>query len=490
MASASEHAVIVLSAIIPQRKDLLEKALMHLTPSHFPERVQQMMFTFLERYAEKTAQVMPDYYLDDLLRGKESGQIQLYTESYALYAERTVTDSDFIWSVSQLRELAAEKATGEVITEAMEILKNGKTDKTGETLKGHLEARTHILEAFSAIDRDLTMQESPEGDLKDETADILEEYAIQKAAMERGTTGGVFFGIHELDKVTGGMHKGELILAAGYSSDGKTTLCTQAAWSAAVEQGKNVVFLTTETLRPQVRRKIISRHSKLPIFGLPAGLNTRDIKAGTLKPADELKYVEVVNDLTKNPAYGRIYIAQVPRSSTMTSIEQRLYRIQQMFNIDLVVMDYLALMVSDRARQTTREELAAIIKDAKVLSTTFNDGIGVPFMSPWQVSRAARENAEKAGEYSSASLSETAEATNSADLIVSLLAPTDNNSRYAEVAMQVLKARDGETASGILVDVDYATSHFASKAGGGFAPAATTPSFGGTPTGGLEDLIS
>ena len=257
----------------------------------------------------------------------------------------------------------------------------------------------------------------------------------------------------------------------------------QAAWSAAIEQKKNVVFLTTETLRPQVARKVIARHSKMSLFDLPMGLNTRDLKAGTLSPAHEEKYTEVVREFGSNPEYGKVYVAQVPRGSSIASIEQTLYRVQRQFHIDFVVMDYLALLRSDSKRPTTREELAAIMKEAKQVSTTFDDGRGVPFLSPWQVSRLSRENAEKIGMYTSASLSETAEATNSADVIVSLLAPTDNTDRHAEVTMQVLKNRDGETANGIIVEVDYATSSFRGR------NSVPTSFGGGSSQGGLGSLL-
>jgi replicative DNA helicase len=464
VATASEHAQIVLSAIIPNRRDLLEKALRKLSPAHFPERVQANLFTMLQRYSDYTSgSVMPLKYLDDNLRGRaEPGQLQLYTESYQLYEDTHVDDAEFSWSIQQLRELAAEKATGEVITEAMEILRTGKTIGP-DTLRGHMDARQRLLESFQEIDRELTMQDAPEGDLRDEATDMMADYAERKHARERGTSGGILFGIEELDRKVGGLQAGELVLAVGYSADGKTTLCVQAAWSAAVEQGKNVVFLTTETLRPQVRRKIISRHSKLPAFQIPDGLNTRDLKAGTLNEEQESKLQQVVTDLARNPTYGRIYIAQVPRSANIASIEQRLYRIQRKFNIDFVVMDYLALLYSERRRQTTREELAAILKEAKLLAVSFDDSRGIPFMSPWQVSREARTAAENLGMYTSKALSETAEATNSADVIVSLLAPTDNSDRRADITMQVLKNRDGETANGMIVEVDYATSWFRSK---------------------------
>lgn len=464
MATASEHSLIVLSAIVPDRRDLLERAIQSLSSAHFPDRVHAKIFDFLVRFADYTGgAVMPLKFLDDNLRGKmDPGQAQLFSETYQLLAETTQEDAEFAWSLQQLKELAAEKATGDALTEAMEILRRGKAVNE-QTLHGHTDARARLLEAFQEIDHDLVRQEAPEGDLKDEADEMKADYAARKSDRERGFSRGIQFGIEELDRKIGGLQPGELTLVAGYSSDGKSSLCVHLAHSAAVEQGKNVVFMTTETLRPQIRRKLIARHSKMPIFEAPEGLNTRDLKSGTLPESQEPLLNRVIDDLTRNPSYGRLYIAQVPRAAGLASIEQRMYRIQRKFNIDLVVVDYLALVMSSRRRGTAREEYADVVKDSKLLSVGFDNGRGVPLVSPWQVSRAARESAEKLGMYTSAALSETAEATNSADVIISLMAPTDNTDRRADVVFQVLKNRDGETANGMVVDVDYATCHFRSK---------------------------
>lgn len=463
MASPSEHAQVVLAAIIPDRRDLLVQALTFLTPEHFPEPPQANLFKFLTLYSDRTGgAVIPQKYLSDLLQTVETGKALLYEELWNVAAETTVSDDEFVWSMDQLRDEAAKQATGEALTEAMEILRTG-IQEGPDTIKGHAEARQRVLESFQEIDREVTRQDAPEGDMRDELSEMLDDYAQAKAARLAGTAQGIRTGVAELDRKIGGFQRGELILYAGYSSDGKSSFAVQTAWSAAVEQGKNVVFLTTETLRKQIRRKIQARHSKLPQFGLPDGLNSWDLKSGTLPEELERPLTEVTRDLARNPAYGRLWITQVPRSATLASLDQRLHRIQKQFDIDLVIMDYLALIQSGLRRQTTREELAALLKEAKLLAVNFNNGRGVPFISPWQVSRQAREQAETDGMYTSKALSETAEATNSSDIIVGLLAPTDNTNRYTDVTFQVLKNRDGETANGITVEADYATSAFRSR---------------------------
>ena len=472
MASPAEHAQVVLSAIIPDRRDLLERAITFLTPEHFPEPPQANLFRFLQHYSDRTGgAVIPLKYLSDNLRASDkvdAGKALQYEEMWELAAAQTPGDDEFAWSMEQLRDLAAKQATGEALTESMEILRNGKQEGA-EFLQGHEAARQRLLEAFQEIDRELTRQESPEGDMRAEYSELLDDYAQVKARRLAGTGLGIRTGVEELDRKIGGFQRGELILSVGYSSDGKSSFCVQTAWSAAVEQGKNVVFLTTETVRNTIRRRLISRHSKLPQFGLAEGLNSWDLKSGTLPEELEGPYREVVRDLTKNPAYGHLFVAQIPRAATVASLDQRLHRIQRQFDIDLIVLDYAALLSSGLRRQSMREELSQILKDCKLLAVNFNNGNGVPLMSPWQVNRAAREQAEQDGQYSTRGLSETAEATNSPDLILGMLAPTDNTNRYADVMFQIMKARDGETANGIVVEADYATCTFRSRSVAGLA---------------------
>ena len=82
---------------------------------------------------------------------------------------------------------------------------------------------------------------------------------------------------------------------------------------------------------------MVARHSKLSKFGLEHGLNTRDIKSGTLSETEEIRLKEVVEDLGRNPSHGVLYIWQVPRGATVSMMENQMYRLQRQFNIDLVI---------------------------------------------------------------------------------------------------------------------------------------------------------
>lgn len=467
MPTSSEHAEMVLAAVIPGRTDLLTAVQRNLTEEHFPEETQKFLYRAMMTYADSTGAVLTTEAFKDLLRQEpDIGQRQLLAETFVTVAKAKVTEDQFRWSLLELRSRLAEESTKAALTAGMEVLTRG-AEVDGEFVQGHEAAREVLKASFADIEKEFLTLETPEGDVREEVGDFLKTYTKQKDKTE---SSGMGFGIPSLDATLGGLRPGELILSVGYSSDGKTSLCVQLAWSAAVEQGKNVVFLTTETSRETVYRKLIARHSAQEKFArspfpypLPQGLNSRHLKDSSLSEHDEFALHEVLADFGTNQDYGKLYVAQVARSATLTDVEAQLYRIQRDFHIDLVVFDYLALLRSERKRGTEREELAAIIKEAKQLSTTFDSGRGIPFVSPWQVSRNARDLAERTGYYTMASLAETSEATNSADVIISILAPTDNTERLAEVKGQVLKNRDGEKTSSLLFDVDYATSSFRSK---------------------------
>jgi replicative DNA helicase len=474
--SSLDHSKVVLGGILPNRMDLADRAISQLNDTHFPDVHYRTLFLLVERYVEGYGAVLKRQQLKDILEAKkvDAGKLALYLEMYDALSKSEVSDDEFRWSVDQLKELAAERQTAEAITSAMEILHKGVEGKKGEQLLGHADARAHVLEKFADIDRELALQDSPEGDARQEADEIWEEINNPKSVE------GIRFGIKAIDDVIIGNQKGELNLVGGYTNSGKSMLASaQLPWSAAIEQGKNVIILTTETLRPQIRRRLLCRHSRHPMFGLEKGINSRDLKKGKeFLPADQLKVLpDIIDDFTRNPNYGKLVIVQMPRNATISTGENRVLRYQREFNVDLVVIDSINLLRADRRFGTKREELASMLIEGKQFATTFNDGNGVPVISPWQINRESWKEAQEKGYYNSSALSETHEASASADNIITILEPMGDVSREVMMKVQIPKSRDGEKASVMDVKVDYATAYW------------TSDSVGPSNSGGLESFI-
>lgn len=408
--------------------------------------------------------------VEDGLRSAAPGTSQMYLSYYDTMAQRRHTPDEFRWSVTQLRELAAERMTGEAVTRAMEILRTGWKDGR-QHYQGHEDARTWLATRFSQIDHELNMAEMPEGDMRLESADMLSVYADRKRQRLSGTSVAVETGLAGLDKVLGGgLERGELDLIAGWTSSGKTSIIVQMAWHAAVVQGKNVIIFTTETLRPQVRVKLLARHSRMEKFGLRDGLNSKDIKSGNLTPAGEQVLAGVASDF--GSIRGRCYIAQVPRGATISTIAAQLDRITRTWTADLVIIDYLQLLRADGAFRAQWEGSASTVKETKEVARAYRGGLGVPVVSPWQIGRKGRDEGRQRGYYVVGDLSETQEAANSADLVLSLMEPAEyTGGRNVTLQLSVLKNRDGEARYGrdsvFDLDTDYATSLFAERTSSG-----------------------
>lgn len=456
----TDHAEVALAGIVPDRKDNLLYAIQHLEPEHFPNAVQQGIWKAIERYYDIAGGVLPKKTLADLLgRSKtmDASTALLYEQTYEGIENLAVTDHDFRYSIDALKQQRAHQLTGEALTTAFEILERG-AEVGKETLKGDLDARKFFREQDSTIERMSNVEVAPEGDMRHEGSDVLTEYFDRKNGK---TEQGVQTGIKSLDKLTGGFDRGELSLICAYTNQGKTQLCCQIAWHAAVMQGKNVFFATSETVRVAVRRRLVARHSRLPQFGLTRGLNANDIKNGTLAPEEEKALKMVVDDLDHNPNYGMIYLSQIPSGATMSYWQARMNRQGSMWQIDLSVMDYFALLKSDRKRNSEREEFNEILKDAKVFSQSFNEGKGVPLVSPWQLKQEAYKAAQLTGAYGLASLSDTSEAEKSPDLIATLLAMPEQPN---QLSLQLLKVRDGEVPNyAFQLETDFRNAYLGDK---------------------------
>jgi replicative DNA helicase len=447
-----------------------------LTDVHFPDAQYRTLFLLVERYVESYHGVLSRQQLDDILSNQkvDAGKVSLYLEMYDTLSKLEVSDDEYRWSIDQLKELAAQRQTAEAITQGMEILNRGIKNDKGEDQIGHQSARLHVLEKFADIDRELAKQDSPEGDMREEADEIWDEINNPKSVS------GVNFGIPSLDAVVNGNQNGELNLVGGYTNSGKSMLVSgQLSWSAAIEQGKNVVILTTETLRPQVRRRILCRHSRHPMFGLAKGINSKTLHKGRdFLPPEQLRVLpDIIDDMKNNPNYGKLVIVQVPRNATITSCENRVLRYQREFNVDLVVIDSINLLRADRRYPSRREELASMLIEGKQFATTFNNGEGVPVVSPWQIGRDAWKSAQEKGFYDTSGLSETHEASTSADHIITILEPLNEVSREVVMRVQVPKSRDGEKANAMDINVDYATAYWYD----GAPPASSS--------GGIESLL-
>ncbi len=179
---------------------------------------------------------------------------------------------------------------------------------------------------------------------------------IEDYHQRQGQITGLSTGFVDLDKMTSGLHGGEMIVIAARPSMGKTSLAMNMAEHVAVDQKLPVAIFSLEmTADSLVLRTLCSR----------ARVNLRSIREGFLAERDFPKLTGAAGKLAGAP----LFIDDTPGLSIL-QLRARARRLWQQFGIKLFVIDYLQLLHSTarRADLNRQQEIADISSGVKALA--------------------------------------------------------------------------------------------------------------------------
>ena len=401
------------------------------------------IYVIITRFYKITGQPINLQQFEQLLQTQQGVDESIKLILCNLFVELSSGEVDyahFVHCCQLLKEVTRRDLLGNAIVDTSDILIHGK--KQGrQTLFGYEDARNFLQDVVAEIDA-MNMGVMPEGNINIETRDMLSEYADRK----NKKASQYHIGLAPVDKNTGGIQPGELWFVAGYTEEGKTSLVINIAYHLVYVAGLNIAYGTNETLRRQVRLKIVSRHSANPKFG---GILPYDkLKIGQLTAEQEIVLQEVVADMRNCPGYGRFELFQLPYKATVGYIEAKLRRYQQRNVLHCAIVDEIRLLGSGKYRTTAREELDDVIRSMKQLATSFGGGQGIALICPYQVSREAWKEALQTGKYTKACMSNTSEAERAADAIITIL-------RLEQATRgQVVKYRDAGDQQNVEFDYD------------------------------------
>jgi len=442
-----------LGGVLPDRTDRMAMLVRVMVKEHWPPAMQEI-FDLLRKYFILTSGMPTPVDWKNLLdrAGVEPAVKEAFLTLYQrCYKMPDIPDHVWAYSLEVMRDQRSRDMLLEALSEAAIVLTDGKANRKGEKVQGYNASRVLLQQRMGSIEQlMLDAGRTPEGDVMSESKAAFADYVDRK---DRGIHEGVMTGLDTLDALSYGSQRGEFWLIAAYSGHGKTQTLTNIAWQAVVD-GHNVVYFTLETLRAQVARRFHTRHSSHPKFGWSEGLLYDEIKSGSLSKADEKRFKKVLYDLAQTKEYGRFEVIWTPRGASPDSLRMKLEVLESVYPIDLVIVDYAGLMGPGKRVERRQEGLVEILQGLKGLATGHNRGVGVPVMSAYQMTRIKMEEARGSGGYTLDSLAETAEAERSADVVMSLMRQSDEDT---EVHAQVLKYRDGQTAS-FYLETDFARS--------------------------------
>lgn len=246
---------------------------------------------------------------------------------------------------------------------------------------------------------------------------------------------GILTGFKRFDKMTNGLHGGELIVLAARPGVGKSTLAMNIAENVA-KQSKTVAIYSLEMSNDQIVERLLSSMSGVPL---------QYIKNGQL-PCGESDFTKLRNAQdtisTAMNLFGNDYANIRP-----SEISSQCRRLKAQHGLDLIVVDYIQLMNSDSkdANQGRQNEVASITRALKLIAKELN----VPVIALSQLKRDAEIRNIKGektggGEPVLSDLRESGAIEQDADIVLFIHREQDAQTGTANHKLIIAKHRNGE----------------------------------------------
>jgi replicative DNA helicase len=193
------------------------------------------------------------------------------------------------------------------------------------------------------------------------------------------TLAGLSSGFYDLDLLTQGFQRSDLIIIAGRPSMGKTALGLNIALNILKESKLPIVFFSLEMSKEQIIYRLLS---------IEANINQTRLKSGKLYKDDWLKLNKIIKVMSKIP----FFIDDMPNLSIQDMQLKIKTILFQHGNIGLIIIDYLQLMENPKSKMENRvQELSIITRSLKNLAREFS----IPIIALSQLSRNVENRMDK-----------------------------------------------------------------------------------------------
>jgi len=284
-----------------------------------------------------------------LVRDELERRNQMETIGGWEYLQRVIETVPSAANVVYYAEIVREKMMlRETISAATDIL-NSAYDETGDAGEKLDEAERRI---FAVTDKRITNSAVALKDLVTKAYELIEK--------REGThVTGLPTGYYELDDLTCGLQNGEMLIIAGRPSMGKTALALNIAEHVGIIEKIPLAIFSLEMGRQQLAERFLCSYS---------GVDAQLVRKGMLSTEHYQKLVEACGIISEAPIY-------IDDTSALTPLEMRAKarRLQSMYGIRCVMVDYLQLMALGVGRiESRQQEISAISRYMKSLARELN----------------------------------------------------------------------------------------------------------------------
>ena len=199
---------------------------------------------------------------------------------------------------------------------------------------------------------------------------------VEELDRNKGGISGVATGFIALDKLLTGLHGGELVLIGARPSMGKTSFAMNICTYAALKKKKIAVF-SLEMPREQIVLRMLCGDARV---------NMQAVRQGTMKDADWARLARSLGPLSAT----EVYIDDTA-GITPSQLRSRCRRMMMEHGLDLIIIDYMQLMVSDNRNENRQQEVSEISRSLKGIAQELK----VPLIACAQLSRANTQRSAK-----------------------------------------------------------------------------------------------
>ena len=200
---------------------------------------------------------------------------------------------------------------------------------------------------------------------------------IEELSRLKGRLAGVPTGLYDLDRMLTGLHGGELVLVGARPAMGKTSMALGVTQFAARHAKRCVAVFSMEMPNEQIGLRLLCS---------AADINMQRVRSGMLSDDEWVKIGDTINELSA----CRVFIDDTP-GLTPSQLRSRCRRLMLEQGLDLIVIDYLGLMGTDKRVENRQLEVSEISRQLKAIALELK----IPVLACAQLSRAPAARTDK-----------------------------------------------------------------------------------------------
>ena len=210
-------------------------------------------------------------------------------------------------------------------------------------------------------------------------ADILDTHMqiVETRSQTDGFVTGLSTGFVGLDKITTGLHEGNLIILAARPAMGKTALALNIAKHVATMERKPAVIFSLEMGAEELIERMVASEGMIPGYHL---------KTGNLSTDEWKRLVHAQSNLYDVPIFvddtAGIRISEIRSKARKLS--------QEMGGLGIIIIDYLQLITGSK-RENRQQIVSEISRELKILAKDLR----VPVIALSQLSRSVEQRQDK-----------------------------------------------------------------------------------------------